>query len=154
MSFSGSGTYVIPLDRADVGKVIAMTITPASAEQSVFLTKLRQDRDHTIGVAFGFFAVLYGVGFMKMSTTGHSADDIARLRARRILLDEREVIRRPSDRLLSGRQCELQIRPARHLESRRESGSHLAEFGTSHSFRKAFQHLLVADCLPARKFVV
>ncbi len=115
MSFGGFGTYVIPLDRADVGKVITIAIVPASAEQSAFLTKLRQDRDHEIGLAFGLFAVLgrvkeaqqeyaaggerwrlvvaaedtdYGAGFMEMSTAGYSADDIAVLRARRILLNE------------------------------------------------------------------
>jgi hypothetical protein len=115
MSFGGAGTYVIPLDRADVGKVITITLIPASAEQSAFLTQLRQDRDHEIGVAFGLFAVLgrvkeaqqeyaaggerwrlvvaaqdtdYGAGFMEMSTGGYSADDIAQLRARRILLND------------------------------------------------------------------
>lgn len=115
MSFGGAGTYVIPLDRADVGKVITLLVVPASAEQSAFLTKLRQDHDHQIGLAFGLSAVLgkvkeahqeysaggerwrvvvaaedtdYGAGFMEMSTAGYSADDIALLRARRILLNE------------------------------------------------------------------
>jgi hypothetical protein len=76
---------------------------------------LRKHREASIGVAFGLKAFLgrlkdavqqyqggeeswrltfqvdqadYGAGFMEMSTSGYSADDIATLRARRILLNE------------------------------------------------------------------
>lgn len=118
MSFGGAGTYVIPLHRADISNAITIVIAPAGAEQSAFLTTLCQDRDHRVGVAFGLVAVLgrvrearqeytaagdlwritivaedtdYGAGFMEMSTSGFSADEIAELRARRILLNERRA---------------------------------------------------------------
>ncbi len=118
MSFAGHGTYLIPLERAHTDNATVLTLSPATPEQAAFLTKLRNDRDHEVGVAFGLSAFLgrvreakqeyaagterwsltiapsqndYGAGLMEMSTSGHSADEIATLRARRILLDESRV---------------------------------------------------------------
>jgi hypothetical protein len=115
MSLAGHGIFFIPLNRAETGDLIALSLSPSTPQQSAFLATLRRDRDQEIGVAFGLTAFLgrlkearqeygnskeqwnltfttghadYGAGFMEMSTSGYSADDIATLRARRILLNE------------------------------------------------------------------
>jgi hypothetical protein len=115
MSLASHGIFFIPLKRVETGDVIALSLSPVSPQQSAFLATLRRDRDQEVGVAFaltGFLGKLtearqeyrdsreqwhltftsgradYGAGFMEMSTSGYSADDIATLRARRILLDE------------------------------------------------------------------
>lgn len=115
MSFDGHGTFFVPLIEVTTADAVVLLVMPGSAEQSAFLEKLRMHREANIGVAFGLKAFLghlkdaaqqyqggkeswrltfqvdqtdYGAGFMEMSTSGYSADDIATLRARRILLNE------------------------------------------------------------------
>ena len=115
MSFEGHGTFFVPLIEATTGDAVVLLVTPGSPEQSAFLDKLRRNREGDVGVAFGLAAFLgrlkdaaqqyhdrkeswrltfqtdqtdYGAGFMEISTSGYSADDIATLRARRILLNE------------------------------------------------------------------
>jgi hypothetical protein len=115
MSFDGHGTFFVPLVEATTADAIVLLVSPGSPEQSAFLEKLRRHRETNVGVAFGLKAFLgrlkdaaqqyqggkeswrltfqvdqadYGAGFMEMSTSGFSADDIAILRARRILLNE------------------------------------------------------------------
>jgi len=119
MSFGGEGTFFIPLEEAAAADTIVLSVAPASPQQSAFLESLRRSRDSEVGVAFGLSAFLgklkaakqqygdgkerwlltfvadeadYGAGLMEMSTSGYSADDIATLRARRILLNETRAI--------------------------------------------------------------
>lgn len=138
MSFAGHGTFFVPLDEAKTGDTVVLSVKPGSPQQSAFLDKLRHDRDAQVGVAFGLSAFLgrlkeatqhyergqetwrltlvadptdYGAGFMEMSTSGYSADDIATLRARRILLNERRSSDRTDTvRLLNDTTLEVLIR--------------------------------------------
>lgn len=97
---------------------VVLLLRPNSGEQRAFLSSLRAVQE-PIGLAFGDTAILgrirsiqeerengadqcrlvvraedtdYGAGWMEMSTSEHTADDFAEMRARRILLDERHDV--------------------------------------------------------------
>lgn len=109
-----------------------LVLLPRNPEQSAFLLKIKDDRQ-PVGVAYGDTALLanvksvtqkreagieewivtmipenieYGGGSMEMSTSTFSADQLAEMRARRILLDEKlkgagaNDLRRMNDTLL------------------------------------------------------
>ncbi len=99
----------------EAGDELRLRLVPADARESAFLDSLRKASDRSLGVAFALTALLadirtvsrsitggretwtlvlspqetdYGAGFMEMGTTGYTADQLAELRGRRVLLDE------------------------------------------------------------------
>ena len=99
----------------EVSQAITMVLVTDSGEERAFLEELSRRSHDTVHVAYGLNAVRarvtsvkhvreggeeryhvtldpderdYGGGIMEMSTNGYSADNIAELRARRILLNE------------------------------------------------------------------
>lgn len=123
MSLGGNGTYFVPLNRAESGDRTVLQVAPVTSAQSAFLTKLSRHREDQVGAAFGLSAFLgrlknatqeykagqeewtltlasettdYGSGFMEMSTFGYSADQIAEMRARRILLNDARPVEHSS----------------------------------------------------------
>ena len=102
--------------RVEVGRQVTLEVLPRDGSEEAFLGELRRAGRPRVAVAFGNTAILtrltsanqsregreekwtlvlapeetdYGAGFMEMSTSGYSANDLAELRARRILLDEK-----------------------------------------------------------------
>lgn len=115
---SSGRSHFVPLLSVKVGDTITAVVRPEAGTERVYLESLTGSRYNspTVNFAFGLTAVLARLtsvtrsfdggedrytllltpehsgragAFMEMATTGYSADDIAALRARRILLDER-----------------------------------------------------------------
>ena len=110
----GTQLRFIPATSIESAQSITVDLVPDAGADRVLLEELGSRGGQTIGVAFGLAAFRGrvssitrtrtrgaesfrlvvspepngGAGFTEMGTTGYSADDIAMLRARRILLDE------------------------------------------------------------------
>ena len=138
VSFDGHGTSFIPLRRVTAGTSVVVELEPASPHQSAVLEKLQRNLRSKFGLAYGLSALLGaledasksyenssevwrlvflpershdGSAFMEMSTSGFSADDIAHLRARRILLNEMlSASRTDSAGILNGGTLEVLVR--------------------------------------------
>jgi len=120
----GSDLTLTEYESIDVGDRLVAVLRPADAAQVAFLEALRAGRHRSVGLAFGLTAVLaeveaaaraivaggerwtltltvsqsdYGAGIMEMGTARYSADQLAEMRARRILLDEPLVQKTASD---------------------------------------------------------
>lgn len=106
------------LNRVEESDIVSIKLKSDDAFDSAFLSELRREKGKALGIAYklnGFLASLseikqisevgtehwtlilkpedrdYGGGSMEMAFQGYSADDIAKLRARRILLDEKQT---------------------------------------------------------------
>lgn len=114
--YGGKGDLIIfESHEIRVREAIELVLSPINAPDAALLRDLRKDSHKQIAIAYGSTALLarvtsveelvqsgeakwhlkaieadtdYGSGFMEMGTSTHSADDIAVMRARRILLDE------------------------------------------------------------------
>lgn len=99
----------------EIDKTIRIVFISEDATEEAYLADLQKQANESFGIAFGNTAALvrvaevrrrreagrdewsvtfmpidtdYGAGFMEISTTGYTADQLAELRARRLLLDE------------------------------------------------------------------
>jgi hypothetical protein len=118
----GIGNSIVPAEQVRQGATVDFVLRPETSEQRTFLEALAgAGGRRRVNVAFGLTAAIvdvnsvernrekgverwnlsctpteadYGAGIMEMATSTQSADDIAVLRARRILLDERLSARR------------------------------------------------------------
>lgn len=112
---TNEGYLLVPSRLVEAGPESRLELLPENPRESAFLQGVTKGRSDQIGIAFGSTALLarisdvkqvieagqevwkltlqevetdYGAGMMEVSVDGHPADEIAEMRARRILLNE------------------------------------------------------------------